>query len=133
MAVVVEGESIEEESLWSCTLSGATREYNWTAQIPAEAVVMLLIKNTIGKPSANNDEVSVVQIEEDGFNKAKVVTVCHLKGVVDMQYRLLVRGQAKITLLQGEGPINIVGRNCVDFFGLSEENSLNSAETNFLS
>jgi len=36
MAAVLAGENVEQEYLWTCTLSGATKEYNWA---PETAVV----------------------------------------------------------------------------------------------
>merc|ERR1719318_450677 len=46
-----------------------------------------------------------------------------MKGGLDLQkyVDLLVPGEAKITLLQGEGPINLVGSHCVDYFGLRKD------------
>merc|ERR1712055_1289003 len=53
-------------------------------------------------------------------NKQKVVVpICAMKGGQDLQkyVDLLIPGPAKLTLLQGEGPIHLAGRHCVDFFG----------------
>merc|ERR1712090_91250 len=33
---------------------------------------------------------------------------------------LLIPGPAKLTLLQGEGPIHLAGSHCVDFFGFKD-------------
>merc|ERR1711909_260961 len=48
-----------------------------------------------------------------------VVPICAMKGGFDLQQYvdLLVPSKAKFSLLQGEGPINLLGRHCVDFFG----------------
>merc|ERR1711862_805374 len=83
----------------------------------------LLIKSAILMGSAKTDEVTIVQIESEGYNKQKVVVpFCAMKGGSDLQkyIDLLVPDKAKITLLQGEGPINLVGSHCVDFFGYRE-------------
>merc|ERR1712002_506648 len=77
-------------------------------------------------PSAKADEVTIVQIESEGYNKEKVVVpICAMKGGSNYQQYidLLVPSQAKITLLQGEGPINLVGSHCVDFFGYRDEDA----------
>merc|ERR1719348_2764405 len=74
-------------------------------------------------PSAKEDEVSVVQIESDGYNKQKVVVpICAMKGGQDLQkyVDLLVPCPSKISLLQGEGPIHLVGSHCVDFDGYKD-------------
>merc|ERR1739842_124491 len=51
-----------------------------------------------------------------------VVPICAMKGGQNLhQYvDLLVPTQAKFSLLQGEGPIHLVGSHCVDFFGYRE-------------
>merc|ERR1712059_12381 len=66
------------------------------------------------------DEVTIVQIEGEGYNKSKVmVPICAMKGGKDTQQYvdLLVPCPAKLTLMQGEGPIYLVGSHCVDFYG----------------
>merc|ERR1712243_119821 len=128
--------SAEQEYLWSCTLSGATKEYTWNPEDPADTAEddekdpsvkpghRLLIKAAVLMPSAKTDEVTIVQIESEGYNKEKVVVpICAMKGGHNYhQYvDLLVPSQAKFTLLQGEGPINLVGSHCVDFFGYRDE------------
>merc|ERR1712226_1670686 len=44
------------------------------------------------------------------------------KGGQDLQkyVDLLIPGPAKLTLLQGEGPIHLAGSHCVDFFGFKD-------------
>ena len=32
MAAVLAGENVEQEYLWTCTLSGASKEYNWAPE-----------------------------------------------------------------------------------------------------
>merc|ERR1719481_1018314 len=70
--------------------------------------------------SAKKDEVTIVQIEGDGYNKGKVVVpIVAMKGGSDHQtyVDLLIPCPAKLSLLQGEGPIHLVGSHCVDFYG----------------
>merc|ERR1712243_320836 len=58
-----------------------------------------------------------------GYNKEKVVVpICAMKGGQDLQkyVDLLIPGPAKLTLLQGEGPIHLAGSHCVDFFGFKD-------------
>merc|ERR1719318_1004714 len=74
-------------------------------------------------PSAKADEVTIVQIESEGYNKQKVVVpICAMKGGSDYQryVDLLVPHNAKLSLMQGEGPINLVGSHCVDYYGIRE-------------
>merc|ERR1711909_142025 len=117
-------------------LSGSSKEYTWNPEDPADTAeddekdpsVMgpghrLLIKAAVLMPSAKKDEVTIVQIESEGYKKEKVVVpICAMKGGQNLhQYvDLLVPTQAKFSLLQGEGPINLVGSHCVDFFGYRE-------------
>ena len=88
MAAILAGNNVEEEYLWSCTLTGSNKEYSWDpAALDAEAEAKegeekegpkvkpghrLLIKSAILMPSAKKDEVTVVQIESEGYNKQKV-------------------------------------------------------------
>merc|ERR1719308_224388 len=134
-AVALNQGNLEEEFLWSCTLSGATKEYTWAPADPEDTADddekdqsvkpghKLLIKSAILMPSAKADEVTIVQIESEGYNKQKVVVpICAMKGGSDLQQYvdLLVPSNAKLTLLQGEGPINLLGSHCVDFFGYKD-------------
>merc|ERR1712215_114260 len=80
-------------------------------------------KSAILMPSAKKDEVTVVQIESDGYNKQKVVVpICAMKGGQDLQkyIDLLVPCPATISLLHGEGPIHLIGSHCVDFDGYKD-------------
>merc|ERR1712048_1028913 len=70
------------------------------------------------------DEVTVVQIESEGYNKQTVtVPICAMKGGVDLQkyVDLLVPGPAKMKIIHGEGPINLIGSHCVDYYGFKED------------
>ena len=48
--------------------------------------------------------------------------ICAMKGGQDLQkyVDLLVPCSAKISLLQGEGPIYLIGSHCVDFYGYKD-------------
>jgi len=136
MAGIIGGNSVEEEYLWSCTLTGSNKEFTWSPEDPSDTNEedekdpsvkpghRLLIKSAILMPTAKTDEVTIVQIESEGYNKKKVIVpICAMKGGSDFtQYvDLLVPSHAKLTLLQGEGPINLVGSHCVDFYGYRYE------------
>jgi len=135
MAALTHGNNgIEEEFLWTCSLSGANKEYTWAPDVDVpedkdrsvKPGHKLLIKSAILMPSAKADEVTIVQIESEGYNKEKVVVpICAMKGGSNYQQYidLLVPSQAKFTLLQGEGPINLLGSHCVDFFGYRDEDA----------
>ena len=49
--------------------------------------------------------------------------ICAMKGGQDHQnyVDLLVPGNAKIKIIHGEGPINLVGSHCVDYFGFKDD------------
>merc|ERR1712142_1353629 len=66
---------------------------------------------------------TIVQIESEGYKKEKVIVpICAMKGGFNYQQYidLLVPSKAKFSLLQGEGPINLLGSHCVDFFGYKD-------------
>ena len=134
MAAILAGNNVEQEYLWSCTLSGSSKEFMWSPEEPVEkdssednlpikANHRLLIKNAILMPTAKKDEVTVVQIESEGYKQEKLtVPICAMKGGKDFQnyVDLLVPCPAKISLLQGEGPIYLIGSHCVDYDGYKE-------------
>merc|ERR1712025_1149736 len=63
-------------------------------------------------------------IESEGYNKQTVtVPICAMKGGVDLQkyVDLLVPGPAKMKIIHGEGPINLIGSHCVDYYGFKED------------
>jgi hypothetical protein len=83
----------------------------------------LLIKNAVMLSAAKEGEVTVVQVETEGYNKAKVVVpIVAMKAGRDLQtyVDVLLPGRAKLSLLQGEGPIQLVGSHCVDFGGYGD-------------
>ena len=132
MAAILAGNNVEQEYLWACTLTGSNKEYKWSPEdedkkdeeeVSLKASHRLLVKSAILMPSSKKDEVSIVQIECDGYNKQKVIVpICAMKGGQDLQkyVDLLVPCTAKISLLQGEGPIHLIGSHCVDFYGYKD-------------
>jgi len=146
MAAILAGGNVEEEYLWSCSLSGSNKEYSWDPvklepeqkeesgkelkegeeEEPSKVKPShrLLIKSAILMPTAKKDEVTVVEIESEGYNKQKLtVPICAMKGGADLQkyVDLLVPGPSKIKIIHGEGPIHLVGSHCVEFFGFKED------------
>merc|ERR1712142_58884 len=133
-AAFLAGNNFEQEYFWSCSLTGSNKEFKWAPEEPAEkeasddnlpiiASHRLLIKSAILMPTAKKDEVTVVQIESEGYKQEKLtVPICAMKGGVDLQtyVDLLVPCPAKISLLQGEGPIHLSGSHCVDYDGYKE-------------
>ena len=112
---------------WSCTLTGASKEFTWAPEDPATDEFTcfsfshtLLVKNAVLMPSAIADEVSLIQVETEGYNKTKVVVpfVAMMGGRDYNSYiDLLIPKKATFKLIQGEGPISLVGSHCVDFYG----------------
>ena len=53
-----------------------------------------------------------------------------MKGGVDLQkyVDLLVPGPAKMKIIHGEGPINLVGSHCVEYFGYREDDDSDDDE-----
>merc|ERR1711872_176417 len=79
----------------------------------------LLIKSALLMPTAKKDEVNIVQIESEGYNKEKVkVPILAMKGGNDLQtyVDMLVPNNAKLTLIKGEGPIHLIGSHVIEFF-----------------
>merc|ERR1712055_56691 len=116
MAGIVGGNSVEEEYLWSCSLTAANKEFTWAPEDTSDTKDddendpsvkpghRLLIKSAVLMPSAKVDEVTIVQIESEGYNKKQVVVpICAMKGGADYQQYidLLVPCPAKMKLLQG--------------------------------
>ena len=123
----VASNSVEEEFLWSCTLTGSSKEFTWAPEDPATDEFTcfcfshtLLVKNAVLMPSATTDEVSLIQVETEGYNKTKVVVpVVAMMGGRDYNsyIDLQIPKKATFKLIQGEGPISLVGSHCVDFYG----------------
>jgi len=99
MAAVLAGENVEQEYLWTCTLSGASKEYNWAPETDVVAEDnkegeekdvkpghRLLIKSAILMPTAKDGEVSIVQVESEGYKEEKVIApMVAMKGGKDYQ------------------------------------------------
>eukprot|EP00092_Neocalanus_flemingeri_P012151 GFUD01013099.1.p1 GENE.GFUD01013099.1~~GFUD01013099.1.p1 ORF type:complete len:221 (-),score=56.48 GFUD01013099.1:67-729(-) len=147
MAGILAGNDVEQEYLWSCTLTGSDKEYNWAPEDPTPEAKegkeddendgnvkpghRLLIKSAILMPSAKKDEVTIVQIESEGYNKkAVIVPICAMKGGSDYQQYvdLLVPTKAKLKLLHGEGPISLIGSHCVDYSGFRDVEAVESED-----
>merc|ERR1712096_387221 len=128
---------------------GSNKEYSWDPAVnetdckegegkesDSEALRVkpghrLLIKSAILMPIAKKNEVTVIQIESEGYNKQKVfVPIVAMKGGTDLQkyVDLLVPGPAKLKIIHGEGPINLVGSHVVDYFGFKDEDDEEDSE-----
>ena len=86
-AILSQQRDVEEEYMWSCALTGTNKEYSWDPVTlePAKEEgngkeeegrqvkpsQRLLIKTAILMPSAKKDEVTVVEIESEGYYKHK--------------------------------------------------------------
>ena len=89
-AILSQQRDVEEEYMWSCALTGTNKEYSWDPvtlepakeegngkeykgrQVQVKPSHRLFIKTAILMPSAKKDEVTVVEIESEGYNKQKV-------------------------------------------------------------
>merc|ERR1711872_306799 len=130
MAAILAGNNVEEEFLWSCTLNAETKEYVWDPKEPEDYKGVkpghrLLIKTAVLMPEAKQDEVTIVQIESEGYNKKQVVMpIVAMKGGSDMQkyVDLLVPAfPATIKIVEGSGPLHLVGSHCVDYYSGNDE------------
>jgi len=125
----------EEELLWAATFTAANKELIWN---PEESEKdgdteeedkddpsvkpghRLLLKNAVLMPDAKKDDVCIIQVESEGYNMTKVITpIIAMKGGTDYQQYvdILVPNKATFKLIQGEGPIHLVGSHCVNFYG----------------
>jgi len=142
MAAILAGNNVEEEHLWSCTLTGAAKEFTWDpeGELTEDAAKdedgegeegkkvkpshRLLIKSAILMPTAK-DEVTMVQVESEGYNKAKVtVPICAMQGGADLQKYLdllIPAPPATLKIINGEGPIHLIGSHCVDYYGFKDD------------
>jgi len=118
-------DNMEEEYLWSISLSSTTKEFVWDPKEPEEgagdgaiANHRLLIKTAILMPEAQEGEVTILEVETLGFGKTKVkVPLVAMKGGVDLQKYvdvLLPSAPATIKMVKGNGPIHLVGSHCVE-------------------
>ena len=125
----------EEELLWAATFTAANKELIWN---PEESETdsdteeedkddpsvnpghRLFISNAVLMPDAKKDDVCIIQVESEGYNKTRVITpIIAMKGGADYQkyVEILVSNKATFKLIQGEGPIHLVGNHCVNFYG----------------
>ena len=124
----------EEEFLWGATFTGANKEFVWDSESEKTGASeeeerddpsvkpghRLILKNAILMPEAKKDEVCLIQVESEGYNKTKVITpVVAMKGGEHYQQYvdLLIPHKATFKLVQGEGPIHLSGSHCVNFDG----------------
>ena len=58
------------------------------------------------------------------------VPICAMKGGAELQkyVDLLVPYPAKLKIIHGEGPINLIGSHCVDYFGFKDEGDEDSED-----
>merc|ERR1719186_676026 len=110
---------------------GEDKEVEKEAGLKVKPGHRLLIKSAILMPAAKKDEVTVIQIESEGYNKQKVIVpICAMKGGSDLQkyVALLVPNPAKLKIIHGEGPIHLVGSHFVDYFGFKVEDDEEDSE-----
>jgi len=125
MAAILAGNNVEEEYLWSCTLSGTNKEHIWDPKEPEDFKGevkpghRLLIKTAILMPDAKKDEITIVQIESEGYNKKQVtLPIVAMKGGSDLQKYvdlLIPAFPATIKIIEGSGPLHLAGSHCVDY------------------
>merc|ERR1712098_650299 len=81
-------------------------------------------KSAVLMPSAK-EEVTMVQVESEGYNKAKVaVPICAMQGGLELQKYvdlLIPSPPATLKIISGEGPIHLIGSHCVDYYGFEDE------------
>jgi len=140
MAHTLSGPNLEEEYLWSVTLDGKNKEYEWNPVDPSDDDTdqdkeddtddeefdpsckpnhRLLVKTAILHPTAKEGEVVMLQVETIGYKEEKIVApFLAMKGGSNLQQHvdLLIPDSAKIKLVSGEGPITLVGSHCMDFY-----------------
>lgn len=125
----------EEEYLWGATFTAANKEFTWSPEESEKDGATeeedkddpsvkpghrLLLKTAVLMPEAKKDDVCILQVESEGYNKAKVITpIVAMRGGTDHQLYVdvLVPHKATFKLVQGEGPIHLVGSHCVNFYG----------------
>merc|ERR1711970_84162 len=121
MAAILAGNNVEEEFLWSCTLDSETKEYVWDPKEPEDYKGVkpghrLLIKTAVLMPEAKQDEVTIVA----------------MKGGSDMQkyVDLLVPAfPATLKIIEGSGPLHLVGSHCVDYYSGKDDEEASDDET----
>ena len=59
--------------MWSCTIDKTTKQFEWSPEdVDLKPGHRLLIKKAILMPEAKKGEVTVLQIECEGYNKKNV-------------------------------------------------------------
>jgi len=130
MASQLSGPNIEEEYLWSVTLDDKTKQFSWSPNEPSDEVKddddenfkpnhRLLIKTAILHPDSAKDEVTMLEIETNGYKKEKVKApfLAMKSGLQLQQYvDILLPDTATIKITAGKGPITLVGSHCVDYY-----------------
>ena len=129
-SVDIENEA-RQEFLWSCILSESNKEYVWDAyhgeqgkqdakedkegEDQGRPEHKLLIKSAV-ITEGQKDEVTVVQVEAEGFNKMKIkIPIVVMKSGQDMRYLdVLIPCTAKLSLVQGKGPVHLLGSHCIE-------------------
>merc|ERR1711875_106012 len=79
----------------------------------------LLIKTAILHPDSAKDEVTMLEIETNGYKKEKVKApfLAMKSGLQLQQYvDILLPDTATIKITAGKGPITLVGSHCVDYY-----------------
>merc|ERR1712112_596904 len=88
----------------------------------------LLVKTAVLMPAAKDGEVTIIQVESEGYKDVSVtVPICAMKGGVDLQKYvdvLLPSPPATLKIVSGEGPIHLVGSHCVDYYGFKDEDDI---------
>merc|ERR1712096_545653 len=80
---------------------------------------MGLIKTAILHPDSAKDEVTMLEIETNGYKKEKVKApfLAMKSGLRLQQYvDILLPDTATIKITAGKGPITLVGSHCVDYY-----------------
>jgi hypothetical protein len=138
MAAILAGNNVEEEHLWSCSLTAENKEFTWDPEGESKEGEetegqegkkvkpshRLLIKSAVLMPNAK-EEVTMVQVESEGYNNAKVtVPICAMQGGIELQKYLdllIPSPPATLKIISGEGPIHLIGSHCVDYYGFKED------------
>merc|ERR1719432_313012 len=122
---MIAADNVEVEYLWSTSLTSAKKEVVWDPKEEEEgdgdgpsSNHRLLIKTAILMPESKEGEVTIVEVGTVGFNKTKVkVPLVAMKGGIDLQKYvdiLLPATPATIKIVQGNGPVHLVGSHCVE-------------------
>merc|ERR1712126_544191 len=85
----------------------------------------LLLKSAVLMPAAKEGDVTMVQVESEGYNETKVVVpICVMKGGSELQRyldSLVPSPPATLKIVHGEGPIHLVGSHCAHYYGFKDD------------